>query len=120
MLQKPRDALVFAALIMVPAFFIADRADESSLVAAPTVIEEEGTFTPPASEPVGEFDEDALDVDDWYEESGIEDQPEESEEPEEPEFVVEDTARPAAAPVQSTGRGFEADIRRAVAAMDAR
>ena len=117
MLQKPRDALVFAAMIMVPAFFIADRADESSLVAAPAVIEEEGAFTPPAPAPVGEFDEDPLDVDDWYDESGIEDEPDE---PEEPESVVEETALPATAPVQSTGRGFEADIRRAVAAMDAR
>lgn len=116
MLQKPRDALVFAAVIMVPAYFIADRADESSLVATPAVLDEEVAFTrpePEAPEPIGEFDEDPLEVDDWYEESGIEDTQEE------PEFV--DEAAPAQpAREQSAARGFEGDVRATVARMDGR
>jgi hypothetical protein len=115
MLQKPRDAVVFAVMIMIPAYFIADRAKESSLVATPSALEEQPAMAKPAPrvpEPVEEFGEDLLEVDDWYNEAGIEDVQEQ------PEFVAEAVDHPA--PDRSGASGFEADIRGAVAAMDAR
>lgn len=126
MIKTPRDALVLAALIMVPAYLAADYLGSGTGLASPPGAAElaEPQASPTPSLALATVPADEIALDDWFAESAVDDafvQDEAGEDNREPEAAPAERSRPDR-PLPDPGdtAGLQSDIRKAVAALDAK